>query len=61
MTDEEYRIHLDFKKNKYSSVLYLMRKYKIDADKAYEYMEMLSHKSTYDVRTPEGKIFRVFL
>lgn len=60
MPEEEYRIRLDFLKNKISSVAYLMRNYKITHNKALEYMEILSYMAQRWVKNDDGKIVSVF-
>jgi len=59
MSDEEYRIRIEFIHKKVCSVPYLMMKYKITQDKAYEYMKELFYLADSWTKNKEGKIVSV--
>lgn len=59
MSDEEYKIRLDFDENGILSIPYLMRKYKISHAKSTEYIEMFSHISSNILKDKDGHIIGV--
>ena len=61
MTDLEFRILIEFKREKVTSVSSLMRRYKLRIDAAQEMVDWLSSYSRKDEYNDQGKVERVFM